>query len=178
MELVLALVLVLALLGAFWFRRAGRRMRAETGLPIAARVVYSDTFAWERVEKPLFSRRHRLAGKPDYVVKQESGELIPIEVKPNRRERQPRRSDTMQLMAYGVLVEEQYGTRAGYGLLKYRDEVLRIEFSDELRAEFFSILEEMRAARHAANVARTHEDARRCAACGYRHACDEQLTEL
>jgi CRISPR-associated exonuclease Cas4 len=121
--------------------------------------VYADTGAWQRVEKPLFSRRYRLTGKPDYIVQDEMGAMIPIEVKPNRAARQPRHSDTMQLMAYGILVEEKFGQRPEYGLLKYRDEVFEIAFTEDLRAEFFQILQEMRAARRARNVARSHEDA-------------------
>jgi len=60
-------------------------------------------------------------------------------------------------------------------LLKYRDDVFRIEFSEELRSEFFEILQEMRAARHATNVPRSHNDPTRCKYCGYRQDCDERL---
>ena len=37
----------------------------------------------------------------------------------------------MQLMAYGILVEQEFGTRPEYGLLKYHDEVFEIEFTDD-----------------------------------------------
>jgi CRISPR-associated exonuclease Cas4 len=175
MEIALAFVVIGALLVAFFLRRTARVEHARAGLPIDARVVYSDTGAWTRVEKPLFSRRLRLTGKPDYVVRDAAGALIPIEVKPNRRAPQPRRSDAMQLMAYGILVEEEFGARPEYGLLKYREEVFQIAFTDELRVEFFEILREMRAARHAKNVARSHADPIKCRYCGYREECDERL---
>ncbi len=176
MEFVLVLVIVLAVVGAFFLRQRGRAAQAQTGLPIDARVVYSDTGAWQRVEKALFSRRFRLTGKPDYIVQDETGAMIPIEVKPNRTAPQPRHSDTMQLMAYGILVEEKFRVRPAYGLLKYRDEVFQIAFTDELRAEFFEILQEMRAARRAKHVARSHDDPTKCRYCGYRQECDERLT--
>lgn len=175
MEPILLLIVLLALIAAFFLRRSGRAGQAEAGLPLDAQVVYSDTGAWERVEKPLYSRRHRLTGKPDYIVRDEAGTMIPIEVKPNRSARQPRHSDAMQLMAYGVLVEEKFGSRPTYGLLKYREEVFRIEFSDELRSELLEVLQEMREARHADNVARSHNDPVRCRYCGYRDECDERL---
>lgn len=176
MELVLVLVVLIALVTAFFLRQRGRADQARTGLPVDARVVYSDTGAWERVEKPLFSRRYRLTGKPDYIVEDATGAMIPIEVKPNRTAPQPRRSDTMQLMAYGILVEEKFGARPEYGLLKYRDEVFQIAFTEALRSEFFEILQEVRAARYAPNVARSHDDPVRCKYCGYRQECDERLT--
>lgn len=175
MELILALVIVLAVVGAFYLRQRGRAAQAQTGLPLDARVVYSDTGAWQRVDKPLFSRRFLLTGKPDYIVQDENSALIPIEVKPNRTAKEPRHSDAMQLMAYGILVEEKFGVRPAYGLLKYRDEVFQIAFTEELRAEFFEILRAMRAARFAKNVARSHDDAVKCKYCGYRDACDESL---
>lgn len=175
LEIFLVLVVILALSAAFFFRRTGGAEQADAGLPVHARLVYSDTRAWERVEKPLFSRQYRLTGKPDYIVEDETGAMIPIEVKPNRVASQPRASDTMQLMAYGILVEEKFGARPAYGLLKYRDRVFRIEFTDDLRSEFFHVVDDMRAARRAKNVARSHDDPVRCKYCGYRDECDERL---
>jgi CRISPR-associated exonuclease Cas4 len=81
----------------------------------------------------------------------------------------------MQLVAYGILVGEEFGERPAYGLLKYRDEVFRIEFTDELQGEFFGVLDEMRAARRARNVPRSHDDPSICRYCGYRAGCDEHL---
>ncbi len=171
--LSLLLLLLLAAGLAWWL---GRRLRAETGLPIQARVVYSDTGAWEKVEKPLFARRYLLTGKPDYLV-EENGVLIPIEVKPNRVASEPRLSDTLQLAAYGLLVEETFGTAPPYGLLKYREVVFSIEFTAELRAELLDVLAEMRRDLNANEVARSHDEASRCRACGYRNECGEALVE-
>lgn len=175
MEILLALIFLLALVAAFYLRRTSRAAQVEAGLPVNARVVYSDTGAWERVEKPLFSRQYRLTGKPDYIVQAEDGAMIPIEVKPTRTASEPRASDTMQLMAYGILVEQEFGTRPTYGLLKYRDRVFQIDFTEDLRAEFFDTLHAMRADRRARAVPRNHTDPARCRYCGYREDCDEKL---
>lgn len=153
----------------------GRTQRKATGIPLHSRVIYADTGAWQRVEKPLYARRYRLAGKPDYLVQDETGVIIPIEVKPNRVASEPRLSDLMQLMAYGLLVEEHLGARPAYGLLKYREIVFKIDFTEELRAELIELLQEMRQARRAQNVPRSHADARRCQVCGYRENCGEGL---
>lgn len=174
-ELFLFVVILLALTLGLVLYLIGRKQRAQTGVPHDARVIYADTGAWQRVEKPLFARRYRLAGKPDYLVQDENGVIIPIEVKPNRGASEPRLSDMMQLMAYGLLVEDHFGARPAYGLLKYRKAVFKIEFTEELRAEFFELLQEMRQARRAQNVPRSHADARRCQVCGYRENCGEEI---
>jgi CRISPR-associated exonuclease Cas4 len=175
LEIFFVIVIIAAVLAAFYLRRAGTREQSEAGLPAHARVIYTDTGAWRRVEKPLFSRRYRLTGKPDYVVEDGTGARIPIEVKPNRTDAEPRHSDVMQLTAYGVLVQETFGTRPAYGLLKYRDRVFQVDLDDALYAELAELLVEMRAARRAKNVARSHADAARCRYCGYREECDERL---
>jgi CRISPR-associated exonuclease Cas4 len=171
MLLVLFLSTVLAAIAAFWL---GRHLRLQTGLPIRARMVYSDTGAWEKVERPLFSRRYLLTGKPDYLVETD-GARIPIEVKPNRVASEPRVSDTMQLAAYGLLVEESFGATPAYGVLKYRESVFRVEFTQELRAQLLEVLNEMRGSLGAEEVARSHAEPRRCRACGYRAECGQEL---
>lgn len=167
----LFLVAIIAALGLYLL---SRRERARTGLPFNARVVYSDTGAWEKVEKPLFSKRYGLAGKPDYIVEQ-NGSVIPVEVKPTRVSPQPRESDVMQLAAYALLVEETRGTPAPRGLLKYRDAVFEIEITRELRARLIALMSEMRENVEAVDVPRSHHEERRCRACGYRAECGEEL---
>jgi CRISPR-associated exonuclease Cas4 len=174
---LLAALFIIALFTAFVVLIAAQKQRAHTGVPIDARVVYSDTGAWEKIEKPLFARRYNLTGKPDYIVEQ-NGAIVPIEVKPNRRASVPRESDVMQLMAYGLLIEETLGKgRAApeYGLLKYRDAVFQIDFTDELRGELLALLDEMRRDLDARAVPRNHEEGARCRACGYREECGQGL---
>jgi CRISPR-associated exonuclease Cas4 len=169
--LALSISILLAAVVAFWL---GRLLRLEAGLPTRARIVYSDTGAWDRVEKPLFSRRHLLTGKPDYLVEVD-GARIPIEVKPNRTANEPRVSDTLQLAAYGLLVEETFGVPPPYGLMKYSESLFRVEFTPELRALLLEVLSEMRVNLNAEDLARSHAEARRCLACGYRAGCGQDI---
>jgi len=174
---LIASLFLLALISAVVLFALARAQRVSTGLPASGRIVYADTGAWTRVEKPLFSRRYALAGKPDYVVEAEDT-IIPVEVKPNRRAGAPRESDVMQLAAYGLLIEETLGRgRAAppYGLLKCRDTVFRIDFTDELRVRLIDLMGEMRRDHAAGDVARSHADLQRCRACGYRADCREAL---
>jgi CRISPR-associated exonuclease Cas4 len=167
----LFLFAIIAALGLYWL---SRRERARTGLPFNARVVYSDTGAWEKVEKPLYSKTYGLAGKPDYILEQ-NGSIIPVEVKPTRIAPQPRESDVMQLMAYALLVQETRDVPVPHGLLKYRDQIFQIEFTAQLRAGLVALMDKMRADAVAADVPRSHTEPRRCRACGYRTECGEEL---
>ena len=164
------LLIFLALL--FWL--LSRRTQASAGLP-AGEVVYSDTGGWGRVERPLFSRQLQLAGKPDYLVR-EAGAYIPVEVKSGRAPQDgPHASHVYQLAAYCALVAETYQVRPAYGLVKYADETLRVDYTLELEADLRGLLAEMRAAGRADTVARSHAAAARCRACGFRDVCGEAL---
>jgi len=98
--LFLALLTLVACLQA-------RCLRRRIGLPPGC-VLYSDTGAWKRSAEPLFSARQQLIGRPDYLV-EESGHVIPIEVKSSRRPLICHSSHRLQLAAYCLLVEETYG---------------------------------------------------------------------
>lgn len=177
MLVLLGFLFCLALVTAaslFWMARAERK---RTGLPGNSRVIYADTGAWKRVEGPLFSRRHGLTGKPDYVLDVKST-IIPVEVKPSRRDSIPRESDLIQLAAYGLLIEETLGKgrrQPAYGLLKYRDAVFQIDFTEDLYSRLIDAMAEMRRTADHAEVNRSHDDPRRCRACGYRTACKQAL---
>ena len=73
-------LLALALAGAgLWLLWRARAQRRQAGLP-AGRLVYVDTGAWNRCERPMFSNQYRLTGRPDYLVTGREG-VIPVEVK-------------------------------------------------------------------------------------------------
>ncbi|MBM3128695.1 MAG: Dna2/Cas4 domain-containing protein [Chloroflexi bacterium] len=169
-----AILFLLAIITALALFLSARKQRAQTGLPYGARIVYADTGAWQKVERPLFARRYGLTGKPDYIV-EERGATIPVEVKPNRVAPAPRESDILQLAAYALLIEENFGAAPEYGLLKYRDAVFQVELTNELRARLLGIIAAMCRDLSARDVARSHDDARRCRACGYRGACGQAL---
>ena len=76
--ILLACALILLGGGLLLLKRA-RRLHEQTGLP-QGRVIYADTGAWNRCEKPLFSRRYLLTGRPDYLV-EDGRARIPVEVK-------------------------------------------------------------------------------------------------
>jgi CRISPR-associated exonuclease Cas4 len=151
-----------------------RRARHEAGLP-AGQVIYSDTSRWQRAERPLFSRRHQLAGKPDYVVR-EGRAIIPVEVKSSRAPATgPRPGHVLQLAAYCLLIEETERTRPTFGLIQYADQTFRVDNTPELARALLSTLNAMRRDMGRGESRRSHHDPARCRRCGVRAACDERL---
>lgn len=168
------IALGLILLGLVSRRRA-ETFREESGLPVG-RLVYADTSGqdWQRSEQPLYSATHHLVGKPDYLVETAQG-IIPVEVKSAAAPAVPYLGHLLQLAAYCLLVEETTGQTPPHGLLKYADALYEVDFTPDLRRELLATLAEMRAAYAAANVPRSHEQPRKCFACGFFDNCEEAL---
>jgi CRISPR-associated exonuclease Cas4 len=169
--LVLA-ALVLGSLGFLLLVRSGA-LRRQVGLP-AGRVIYTDTSAWDRCERPLFSDRYRLTGRPDYLVRTRRG-VVPVEVKSGTAPPQPYLAHILQLAAYCLLVEEQEGRAPPFGILKYREKAFEIDFTPWLRSELLSIIDDIRHDLQVHDVERSHDELARCQGCGYRQQCEQRL---
>ena len=188
MTVYLFWALIVLLLVALVSQVAARLASRRTGLP-KGELLYSDTGfptgrigaietnrEGERQEKPLTSRAYGLTGRPDYLVRTDEG-IIPIEVKSTRRPAGGRAYDShvMQLAAYCLLVEDLLEQDVPYGIIRYADGEVIIDYTPELRDELLLLLEEMREARFADEVHRSHSDPRRCAGCRMREICTESL---
>ena len=169
--ILLALLAALAALALFLW---SRRLRRASGLP-GGRVTYSDTGAWRRNEQPLFSARHRLSGRPDYLIRH--GEtIVPVEVKSGRAPREPREGHVLQLAAYCLLVEENLGVRPRHGIIQYADRQFAVDYTPELETALLAALADIRrGAAEPAGPPRSHASPARCASCGVREACDQRL---
>jgi len=169
------LLLVGLLLGGLglWLLVRSVQGRREAGLP-AGRVTYADTGAWQRTERALFSREHRLTGRPDYLVHRRR-DVIPVEVKSGGAPRQPYEGHVLQLAAYCLLVEEQEGRAPPHGIIKYDDRTFEIDYTAALRARLLEALDDLRYDLAQSDVPRSHDEAARCAACSYRGRCDQRL---
>ena len=168
---------LLLLLFAFILFFISGRQRRLSGLP-SGRVIYSDTRLWGKVEKPFFDRTLSLTGKPDYLVEasgEEGDPIIPVEVKSRHSGQAPYDAHIYQLAAYCLLVERQLGRRPPYGILKYPDQAFSIDFTPALETALRSTLADMRTAEHRKEVNRSHNIPQRCARCGYRDVCDQNL---
>jgi CRISPR-associated exonuclease Cas4 len=170
--MILYIALVLFIVAVIFFVQAGRQRR-EAGLP-GGRVIYTDTRAWDKVEKPLFSNELGLTGKPDYLVEQ-NGKLIPVEVKTGRVPDAPYDSHIFQLAAYCLLVEKTYGKRPPYGIIHYSNRDFAVDYTPQLESALLDHLADMRRDELRKDVPRSHEDAARCRRCGFRKVCDQSL---
>jgi CRISPR-associated exonuclease Cas4 len=81
----------------------------------------------------------------------------------------------LQLAAYCLLVEENFGVRPPYGILQYKDQAFAIDYTGDLEADLLDVLDEMRAARDDPDPEPGHDERQRCAACGVRQACDRRM---
>jgi CRISPR-associated exonuclease Cas4 len=188
------LLLCLLVCAACAARAAAARESRRVGLPVGT-LLYSDTWrpvgrvaptetdgAGRKQERPLVSRTLGLVGKPDYLI-ETGGGVVPVEVKSTNCPAggEPYDSHLAQLAAYCLLVEEVLGAEVPYGLVKYRDREVRVEYTQELKEYALALIEEMKQAAEEANaggeVHRSHEDARRCAGCSLRDLCTESLVK-
>jgi CRISPR-associated exonuclease Cas4 len=169
----LIVVFVALLAAGLLLLRQADLYRQRSGLP-QGHVIYADTGAWDRVERPLFSRRYRLTGKPDYLL-DDGGEIIPVEVKSSATPSQPYSSHVLQLAAYCLLVEDAYDARPPYGIVRYPNQTFAVDFTVHLEARLLSTLDEMRQDAKADDVPHSHDNPAKCAACGYRPFCDQSL---
>lgn len=166
-------VLVALFLGVVLLWYLAFRVRQRSGLPWAD-TVQSDVGGMLPVDAPLVSHTYRLVGKPDYILRRPEG-YIPVEVKPTRRAKQPYDSDLMQLVAYCVLVEECFGHRPPYGLLRYAGHTFRIDYTDAVRADILATIADMHHDRLSAECARSHQQTARCRGCGFWDQCNQSL---
>jgi CRISPR-associated exonuclease Cas4 len=166
--LALALIAV-----AFLLLALAALLRRRSGLPWG-RVLADDASRGRALERPLVSRRLGLTGKPDYLIERR-GATIPVEVKPGRRAKQPYEADLMQLAAYCVLVEETSGQAPPYGLLRYAEATFRLHYTPAVRERLLVLLDEMQQLLEADDAVRSHNEARRCAGCGFQTSCEDSL---
>lgn len=167
----LGLALVILALVALW---RGRRLWQNAGMPDGS-VIYSDTGAWYAQDEPLLAADLKLAGKPDYLVQQADGLIIPVEVKSKAAPSQPHEGHILQLAAYCLLVQRNYGVRPTHGILQYSDRAFSIDFTFDLEEAVLDLLMEMREGMLEPELDRSHRHAQRCRHCGFRAVCDQSL---
>lgn len=106
----------------------------------AGEVAYSDTV--QSSGEVLTSQKIPLVGKPDYVLKRNS-DFIPVEVKTGKTPETPYKNHIAQLFAYCLLVEEHFGKRPPYGILRYPEKEFPLEFTAQAEAGVKHAVQEM-----------------------------------
>jgi CRISPR-associated exonuclease Cas4 len=169
----LAMMLMVMSLVAWLVSRSGRN---RAWLPTST-VIYQDKGTSGVQLETIYSASLGLAGRPDYLLQDDDGSIVPVEVKPGHAPREPYDGHVLQLAAYCLLVEEAYGIRPRYGILQYRDGAFTVDFTYDLEADLLELLEVMRDDAVAGEVDRDHQDPSRCASCGFLAHCDQRLVQ-
>ena len=129
-------------------------------------------------ETPLLkSINHNLAGRPDYLIK-ENEIRIPVEVKTGRRPRAPFFSHVLQIGAYCLLSEETFQRKPTHGQIRYGfdNEPHEVKWDSDLRALVIEKLEDMNDILEGkAEAHRNHKRVGKCNNCSRRKGCPERL---
>ena len=151
-----------------------REQQQKTGLP-EGEVIYTDTNAWFHNAESLVVRSLKLVGKPDYLIQETDGSIVPVEIKSGRAPEEPHEGHVLQLAAYCLLVMETYQVRPQYGIIQYKDRAFAVDFTDDLEEDLYDLLAEMRETMYTGEADRDHNDWQRCRQCGLRTACNQRL---
>jgi CRISPR-associated exonuclease Cas4 len=163
------MIAVMFLVIAVRLRSTVKTEKKTQGIPEGL-VLYSDLNV---PAEPLFSRRLRLSGKPDYIV-QKDNVYIPVEVKTGRQPH-PQHSHVLQLAAYCQLIEDMSGLFVPEGILVYNTVPYTISFDPKLRFELQHVMRSMRACLHDGEVERNHDEPGRCQHCSMKRYCSNSL---
>ena len=162
---------VVLLAYAIRIRLSVREEKKSYGIPDGM-ILYSDLNV---PSAPLFSKRSRLAGKPDYIVQKEN-RYIPVEVKSGGGAH-PRQSHVLQLAAYCQILEDTSGVFVPEGILVYNNVPYTIAFDPKLRFELESVMKSMRASLRNGVVKRNHQEPGRCRHCSMKRYCTDVVRE-
>ena len=125
----------------------------------------------------LKSRKYNLAGRPDYMIK-ENNLRIPVEVKTGRRPKAPFFSHVLQIGAYCLLSEETFRTSPSHGQIRYgfENEPHNVEWEPKLKTLVLEKIEEMNDILEGRTKAhRNHKRVGKCNNCSRRKGCPERL---
>jgi len=132
------------------------------------RIAYSDLNV---PGKSFFSKRYRISGKPDYIVKREN-RYIPVELKSGNYD-SPQKNHVFQLAAYCQLVEENYGVFVPYGILVYSDgSKFNIPFDPRVRFELEKTVNDMRQIIKKGRITMIERNLSKCKSCSMREYCN------
>ena len=148
-----------------------REEKKSFGIP-DGRILYSDLNV---PAEPLLSKRSRLIGKPDYIVRKEN-HCSPVDVKSGGG-LHPHESQVLQLAVYCQILEDISGVFVPEGILVYNNVPYTIPFDPKLRFELESVMKTMRASLRNGVVQRNHQDLARCRYCSMKRYCTDSVRE-
>ena len=135
------------------------------------KITYKDL---DKPAKPLFSKKYRISGKPDYIIRKDN-HYVPVEFKSGNHS-YPMKNHVLQLAAYCQLIEENYNDFVSFGVLIYNNSMdFKIPFDPKIRFELENTLKKMRYSLRTGNISLNHNDPNRCKACSMRKNCNKKI---
>ena len=135
------------------------------------KITYADL---DSPAKPFFSKKYRISGKPDYIVKKDK-RYLPVELKTGRHDSPPK-NHIFQLAAYCQLIEENFGVFVPYGILVYSNGYqFNIPFDPKIRFELESTINEMKRAIKTGKINTNVKDPFKCNGCSMRNYCNAKI---
>jgi CRISPR-associated exonuclease Cas4 len=148
-------------------KRNVKKLKNKHNIP-SGNITYQDL---SRPAKPFFSKRYKITGKPDYIIKKNNS-FIPVEVKSGAYTK-AQENHILQLAAYCHLIEENYNRFVPYGVLIYSDKSrFTIPFDPKTRFELESAIKNIRNIMKTGNISRNHNDLCKCKKCSLNQYCD------
>lgn len=173
MSLLVGIIIMIIALVVYYLSytksRTVTKLKLEFGIP-EGKITYTDL---DKPNKPIFSNRLKLVGKPDYIVKRNE-KYIPVELKSGSPDI-PFKNHVLQLAAYCLILEDVKRTRVPFGVLAYGNHQHIIPFDKNLRKELKEVIDEIRSKISEKVVKRNHNFANRCMFCSFRDYCDVKL---
>lgn len=157
-----------------WLFLQSKTIRSQSGVP-PGDIIYTDTGTWFPNMEALIARDVRLVGKPDYLVEQADGSIVPVEVKSGRAPAEPWEGHILQLAAYCLLVDEKYGVRPEFGIIQYKDRAFAVDYTEDLEDDLLDLLADMRQDQHEVDLERDHNEWQLCQRCGMNAYCEQRL---
>jgi len=134
-------------------------------------ILYSDL---NKPAKALFSKRYMIAGKPDYIVK-DNGSIYPVEYKSGVHDH-VLDNHRFQLAAYCHLLEENFDVFVPFGVVVYSDkQVFKVPFDPKVRFELEELIREMRISIKSSRIVRNHNNGNKCSFCSMKDFCDFKI---
>lgn len=175
MPILFTLSLVLVVFGMMCLLVA-YRLR-NTIRPTGAVDYVDETYEVLIPRGPLVDAGISLSGQPDKLIRVlKTGEIIPVRSENTTAYEAVSSQRYYEIAALCWLVERIYGRTPPYGVLRYTNEDVTIEWKPEMAQQLQSLIESLRADLPAADVPRTHDDPAICAACPVNTLCNQRLS--
>jgi CRISPR-associated exonuclease Cas4 len=116
-------------------------------------------------------------GLMDGFLKTDEGKIIPFENKMNNEKHHPAKSHKIQLLAYGLCLEEKLQQKIEYGFIFYgpKGKSFKIDFTDKLRIELNNKLNQLKSMLQKELLPPSSATESQCTQCEYLNLCNDRF---